>query len=138
MSTLQGFKKEAPARLALSERACCAQDDYKYCLCGKGCVLGVLFETSVDVHFEWLTEKGCPVPYGPEIRYKSWPKREVARLIQQGVWEATPTDEVALGPPTGGQAPSEETGEKVPAKPAAHWIDRLEPYHPGGTDLPLN
>jgi hypothetical protein len=80
------LKKAAPSSVRFSDRPCCG-GCYKYCLRGKGCTLGVLFETSVDVCFEWLTEDGHPVSYGPEIRYKAWPKREVARLMADGVWE---------------------------------------------------
>lgn len=79
------LKKAAPSSISFSDRPCCGC--YKYCLRGKGCTLGVLFETSVDVCFEWLTENGQPVSYKPEIRYKAWPKREVARLLDEGVWE---------------------------------------------------
>ena len=82
---LHEFKKAAPAAFDVSDQPCCGR--YKYCLQGKGCILGVLFETSVDVCFEWLTENGHVVDYPPEIRYKAWPKREVQRLMAQGVWE---------------------------------------------------
>lgn len=84
---LHDFKKEAPVGFEFSDQPCCGR--YKYCLEGKGCKLGILFETSTNVFFEWLTEEGCPVPYRPELRYKSWPKREVARLVKKGVWEPT-------------------------------------------------
>lgn len=62
---------------------------YKYLLEGKGCQLGVLFEDTLHVYYEWLTEDGEPVPYGPELRYRWMPKRELARLILEGVWEVT-------------------------------------------------
>jgi hypothetical protein len=82
---LNEFKKAAPTAFEVSDRPCCGR--YKYCLRGKGCTLGVLFETSVDVCFEWLTENGRVVDYPPEIRYKAWPKRMVQRLMAEGVWE---------------------------------------------------
>jgi len=82
---LAEFKKAAPVDFHIHEdpgRGC-----YKYCLRGKGCTLGVLFETSTCVCFEWLTERGQAVDYRPELRYKAWPKREVARLVADGWWE---------------------------------------------------
>jgi len=81
---LTEFKKEAPHNFAVRERP--GQAQYKYCLRGKGCTLGVLFETSTHVCFEWLTENGQWVEYRPELRYKAWPKRKVARLVAQGWW----------------------------------------------------
>jgi hypothetical protein len=84
--TLCQFKKDCPFGMKLHDRPCCGR--YKYKMCGKGCTLGVLFENSVNVYFEWLTEDGTPVTYGPDIRYKAWPKHEVARLIRKGIWEA--------------------------------------------------
>ena len=90
---LRDFQKEAPVGFSFCERPCCGT--YKYCLKGKGCTLGVLFETSTDVFFEWLTEDGGTVPYRPELRYKAWPKREVARLVQRGVWEPTGASSLA-------------------------------------------
>jgi hypothetical protein len=86
---LTNFEKEAPVGFSFCDRACTGC--YKYCLQGKGCTLGVLFETSCDVFFEWLTEDGQPVDYPPRLRYKSWPKREVARLLSSGVYEPTPS-----------------------------------------------
>jgi len=41
------------------------------------------------VYFEWLTEDEQPVDYSPEIRYKAWPKRELSRLVAEGVWDVT-------------------------------------------------
>ena len=55
-----------------------------------GCVLGVLFEDSVAVYFEWVTEDEAVVDYPPPVRYKSWPKSTVAGYIRRGVWEAEP------------------------------------------------
>ena len=92
---LEEFKKEAPADFSVRDRP--AQDQYKYCLRGKGCVLGVLFETSTCVCFEWLTENGQMVDYRPELRYKAWPKREVSRLVAEGWWEPTRPNERATG-----------------------------------------
>ena len=85
MMCLREFERSAPAGFKVCERPC--QSAYKYCLCGKGCRLGVLFETSTNVCFEWLTEDGRVVDYPPEIRYKAWPKREVQRLVSMGVWQ---------------------------------------------------
>jgi len=82
---LANFEKEAPVGFSFCDRPCTGC--YKYCLEGKGCTLGVLFETSCDVFFEWLTEDGQPVDYPPRLRYKSWPKREVCRLLRSGVYE---------------------------------------------------
>ena len=86
MSRLSAFQKACPAALSLTHRVDPATP-YKYYLCGKNCVLGVLFEDSVHLYFEWIAEDGRPVRYGPEVRYKFWPKYEVARLIQARVWE---------------------------------------------------
>jgi len=82
---LTDFKKEAPVDFSVRDRP--GRDHYKYCLCGKGCTLGVLFETSTCVCFEWIAENGTPVDYRPELRYKAWPKRKVARLVAEGWWE---------------------------------------------------
>lgn len=90
---LEEFKKEAPVTFEFCDRAGCGC--YKYCLEGKGCTLGVLFETSTDVFFEWLTEEGHPVEYRPQLRYKAWPKCEVARLIKKGVWEPASPEALA-------------------------------------------
>jgi len=88
MSTLREFKKACPIGLCLHDRPCQNQA-YKYYACGKGCCLGILFEDSVNVYFEWLTEDEQPVDYSPEIRYKAWPKRELSRLVAEGVWDVT-------------------------------------------------
>ena len=85
---LQEFVKAAPEGFQPSERPG-ASHTYKYYVSGKDCTLGVLFENSVNVYFEWLTERGYPVNYPAAIRYKAWPKREFARLMTKGVWEAT-------------------------------------------------
>jgi len=87
---LAEFIKEAPADFELQRRP--GQCDYKYCLCGKGCTLGVLFETSTAVCFEWLTENGEVVDYRPALRYKAWAKRDVARLVADGWWTPVRTD----------------------------------------------
>ena len=89
------FCKACPIRLRLSERPCAGRP-YKYFLCGKGCRLGVLFEDSLNVYFEWIEEEGRPVDYPAPVRYKAWPKREVARLMAAGVWEATAQPEALV------------------------------------------
>ncbi|MEL6770183.1 MAG: hypothetical protein AAFP18_03885 [Bacteroidota bacterium] len=89
MSCFDTFCKACPASLTLTERPSAATS-YKYLLCGKGCVLGVLFEDSVAVYFEWVTEDEAVVDYPPPVRYKSWPKSTVAGYIRRGVWEAEP------------------------------------------------
>lgn len=91
---LGDFRKACPVHLRLHEEPGQAQR-YKYFLTGKGCTLGVLFEDSVNVYFEWLTEDGAMVTYRPEIRYKAWPKREVARLIAAGVWDVVPAEDIS-------------------------------------------
>ena len=87
MSTLHTFVKAAPVGFQPCAQPGCEQ--YKYFVCGKGCTLGVLFEDSINIYFEWLTEDGTPVDYAPELRYKSWSKREFRRLLASGVWEVT-------------------------------------------------
>lgn len=82
------FCKACPASLRLTEYAD-GQQPYKYFACGKGCTLGVLFEDSAHVYFEWLTENDRLVGYPARLRYKFWPKREFARLLGAGVWDAT-------------------------------------------------
>ena len=89
-SSFRAFEKAAPCSLALPERPRPGAATYKYLLRGKGCTLGVLFEDSAKVYFEWLTEDGQPVGYGREIRYKARPKRVFARLIAAGVWQPEP------------------------------------------------
>lgn len=93
MCPFSEFQKACPVDCCLSERPDPTRP-YKYYACGKDCTLGVLFEDSLNVYFEWLTEGGRLVSYPPEVRYKAWPKREFARLVGEGVWE--PTAEVAL------------------------------------------
>jgi hypothetical protein len=90
---LREFKKEAPVGFEFNQRPC--ENCYKYCLKGKGCTLGVLFETSGRVFFEWIAEDGGVVDYAPRLRYKAWPKHEVARLVEGGVWEPAPADPLA-------------------------------------------
>lgn len=87
MSTLRSFVKAAPVGFQPCTQPGCGQ--YKYFVRGKGCTLGVLFEDTLNVYFEWLTEDGAPADYAPEIRYKAWPKREFERLLAAGVWEVT-------------------------------------------------
>jgi hypothetical protein len=88
------FIKACPLGFCLHER-CSLGHPYKYFACGKGCVLGVLFEDSLNVYFEWVAENGRLTDYGPELRYKYWPKHEFARLVAAGVWETTFTPELA-------------------------------------------
>ena len=88
MTPLDQFVRSCPVGLRLYDEPNPDQS-YKYLIAGKSCTLGVLFEDSVNVYFEWLTERGERVTYAPEIRYKSWPKREVARLVSAGIWEVT-------------------------------------------------
>lgn len=92
--TLASFLKEAPC--SFCPRQTCKPDacSYKYFVRGKGCTLGILFEDSVNVYFEWLTEGRRCVEYGPDLRYRFWPKREFARLMSEGVWE--PAADLAL------------------------------------------
>lgn len=85
----RAFCKSAPAEMCLHEEACPERCRYKYLLKGKQCTLGVLFEDSVNVYFEWLTEAGRSVDYPPQIRYKFWSKREMTRLLHLGVWEVS-------------------------------------------------
>lgn len=88
MDSFQRFLKASPVGFRPAP-ACKLNHDYKYFVCGKGATLGVLFEDSCNVYFEWLLEGEHLVEYGPEIRYKAWPKREFARLMAAGVWEPT-------------------------------------------------
>jgi len=87
MFTLHAFTKAAPEGF----QPCCqpGRGPYKYFVRGKGCILGMLFETSTHVCFEWLTEDGATVHYPPDVRYKAWRKRELKRLLSMGVWEVT-------------------------------------------------
>jgi hypothetical protein len=88
MCPFDEFKKACPVGLCLRDQADLRQP-YKYYACGKGCTLGVLFEDSLNVYFEWLAEGERVVDYPARLRYKFWPKREFARLLKEGVWEAT-------------------------------------------------
>lgn len=85
--SLKSFLKEAPCSFCPQESCDPEACRYKYFVQGKGCTLGILFEDSVNVYFEWLTEGGQRVEYGPHLRYRFWPKREFARLMSEGVWE---------------------------------------------------
>lgn len=96
MCPFDEFRKACPVALRLAERPD-PDTPYKYFVCGKGCTLGVLFEDSAHVYFEWLTEHGRVVDHPPRLRYKFWPKRDLARLLREGVWEAT-TERPALEP----------------------------------------
>lgn len=82
---LKEFWKAAPE--GFSFHLLPGRGHYKYFLEGKGCRLGVLFEDTLNVYYERLIEEGEPVPYGPELRYRWIPKRELAQLILKGVWE---------------------------------------------------
>lgn len=107
MSSFHAFERAAPYSLALPERPCPETASYKYLLRGKGCTLGVLFEDSANVYFEWLTEEGRPVGYGREIRYKARPKRVFARLIAAGVWQPEPCKSSAAQP-----SPEQDSSEQ--------------------------
>ena len=89
--SFNAFLKEAPCSFCPQERCNPAACSYKYFARGKGCTLGILFEDSVNVYFEWLEEEGRRVSYGPDLRYRYWPKREFARLMSEGVWEPVGT-----------------------------------------------
>ena len=84
--TLREFSKAAPVGFEFSEH-CALSHDYKYFISGKGSTLGVLFEDSINIYFEWLMEDDELVPYPAHIRYKAWPKRDIARLMVAGIWE---------------------------------------------------
>jgi hypothetical protein len=88
MSMLNEFIKACPIGFCISDQPRAGQS-YKYYVSGKGCTLGVLFEDTLNVYFEWLTEDGAPVAYPPEIRYKWFRKRDFTRLLHMGVWEVT-------------------------------------------------
>ena len=88
MESLLDFEKACPVGFCLSEEPRPGQA-YKYLVHGKGCVLGVLFEDSINIYFEWLKEDGRPVTYPPVIRYKAWSKQHFARLLNMGVWEVS-------------------------------------------------
>jgi hypothetical protein len=88
MDLLKEFQKACPEGFCVCEKPMPGQQ-YKYFVSGKGCTLGVLFEDSINVYYEWLEEDGEPVDYPPEIRYKWWSKQDLARLLSIGVWEAT-------------------------------------------------
>lgn len=85
---LAEFIKSSPVGFEISGQPRPDQS-YKYFVSGKNCMLGVLFEDSVNVYFEWLTENGMPVTYPPEIRYKWFSKQDFSRLLRHGVWEVT-------------------------------------------------
>ncbi|MFO8232851.1 MAG: hypothetical protein R6U20_09300 [Longimonas sp.] len=87
MSTLDAFVKAAPEGFQPCSQPGTAS--YKYFVEGKGCVLGVLFETSTHICFEWLMEDGTPVAYPASIRYKAWPRHEFRSWLAMGVWEVT-------------------------------------------------
>ena len=93
MATVRNFCKDCPVGFEPCERVdpSCR---YKYFLCGKGCTLGVLFEDSVNLYLEWIAEDGSYVPYPADLRYKAWPKHEVAKLMTRGVWEASQEPEL--------------------------------------------
>lgn len=87
MSTLEAFVKAAPE--GFQPRPCPGNATYKYFVEGKGCLLGVLFETSTHICFEWLAEDGTQVAYPAAIRYKAWPRHEFQSWLAMGVWEVT-------------------------------------------------
>ncbi len=87
LSTLDAFVKAAPEGFTPCSRP--GTDTYKYFIEGKGCRLGVLFETSTHICFEWLTEDGAAAQYPAALRYKAWPRYEFRRWLAMGVWEVT-------------------------------------------------
>jgi len=91
MSMLDEFIKACPVGFSIFEQPRAGQS-YKYYVSGKGCTLGVLFEDTLNVYFEWLTEDGVPVTYPPEIRYKWFKKCDFVRLLDLGVWEVTSSE----------------------------------------------
>ncbi|MEX0601135.1 MAG: hypothetical protein WD021_06730 [Rhodothermales bacterium] len=92
--SFESFMRDAPCWFCPEQRCRLDPSRYKYFVRGKGCMLGVLFEDTLNVYFEWLTEEGRVVDYGPELRYRCWTKREFARLMAVGVWE--PEAELAV------------------------------------------
>lgn len=86
MSSLDAFLKECPVDFSVDPEPRPATS-YKYFLRGKGATLGVLFENSTHLFFEWVLEEGRPVSYRPELRYKAWPKHRVAKWLRSGIWE---------------------------------------------------
>lgn len=81
------FVKNAPVGFELNEQP--FGHEYQYYLTGKGCVLGVLFQDSTHVYFEWLLESGEPVSYRAGLRYKAWSKPHFQQLVSCGIWEPT-------------------------------------------------
>jgi hypothetical protein len=61
--------------------------DYRYFVEGKGAVLGVLFQDSTHIYFEWLMQNGSVVRYRPAVRYKAWRRETFADLMAAGVWQ---------------------------------------------------
>jgi hypothetical protein len=99
MSVTREFLQSAPAQFQFHSRPD-PERSYKFFVRGKGCTLGILFETSVDIYFEWLYEDGQLVDYDPDIRYKAWPKHEFTRLVAAGVWEIVGRSEVPTSIPS--------------------------------------
>lgn len=95
MSSVREFLKSAPSDFQLRSRPD-PEQPYKFFVRGKGCTLGICFETSVDIYFEWLYEDDQLVDYEPEIRYKSWPKHEFTRLVAAGVWDIVGRSEISV------------------------------------------
>ena len=120
MYSFDAFCKACPESLRLTEKPD-SRTTYKYYLVGKGCVLGVLFEDSVALYFEWIAEQGAQVRYPPRLRYKAWPKREVARLIRAGVWEAE-TVKPSVRPPVRACI-SEGGSEQALVAPRTFWLN---------------
>ena len=85
-STTREFLKAAPCDFQFHTEPDPGRS-YKFFVQGKGCTLGIIFESSVNIYFEWLYEDGELVDYDPSIRYKSWPKHEFTRLVASGVWD---------------------------------------------------
>lgn len=93
MASTRDFLRAAPCDFRFRETAD-PDRPYKFFVRGKNCTLGVIFESSVHIYFEWLYEDGRLVEYDPEIRYKSWTKREFTRLVAAGVWDIVGRNEI--------------------------------------------
>jgi hypothetical protein len=85
MNQFLAFRRDAPSSLVLN--AAPGLHSYRYFLAREGRLLGVLYHTSTHVAFEWITEGGALVPYGPEVRYRTMSKRDVALLVEAGLFE---------------------------------------------------
>jgi hypothetical protein len=85
MTGFNQFRSDAPSTFVFNWTP--GRHRYRYFLSYNGRLMGVLFHTSTHVAFEWLTESGSPVPYGPEVRYRMMSKRDIALLVEKGLFE---------------------------------------------------